>query len=73
MSSKIYVATIPLKYEVMACATTESEAMSLAAKFAYNHLMEIGAIIESTETPEKLLEYFGCCVTELDIGSATFA
>jgi hypothetical protein len=56
----------------MACATTESEAMSLAAKFAYNHLMEIGAIIESTETPEKLLEYFGCCVTELDIGSATF-
>lgn len=69
---KVFVATIPTRYEVIACATTEEEALSLAAKFAYNHLLEIGAIIEATETPEKLLEYFGRHVTELEIGSASF-
>ena len=69
---KVYVATIPTRYETMAVALTEVEARRIAAEHAYNFLKEVDATTDDTDSPEKVLDYFGSCVTEVEIGSANF-
>ena len=69
---KVFVATIPTRYETMAVALTEVEARRIAAEYAHKFLSDVDALMDETETPEKVLDYFGCCVTEVEIGSANF-
>lgn len=69
---KVFVATIPTRYETMAVATTEVEARRVASEYAHKFLFDAGALCEETDTPTKILNYFGCCVTEIEIGSANF-
>jgi hypothetical protein len=66
---RVYVATIPTKYEIVAVATTESDARYLAAEHAKTYLADVGIHYDNAD---KVLEYFGCCVTEIEIGTAKF-
>jgi len=70
---KVYVATVPTKYETMAVALTEAEAVRLASEWAYQYLSDVGAKTYHTDTPQKVLDYLGSNVTEVELGSATFA
>lgn len=68
---KVFVATIPTYYETMAVATTEREARRLACEMAYEFLKGADAIRPDTSSPEKVGEYLGITVTEVEVGSAT--
>jgi hypothetical protein len=70
---KVFVATVPTYYEVMAVAETEAEARRLAAKKAHQFLKDREALTEDTDTPSKVAEYFGINVTGIEIGSAVFS
>lgn len=65
----IFVAIIPTKYEIMAVGSTEEHARNLAAVKALEYLTEVGVHYDS---PEHVLEYLGCSVTEIELGTAKF-
>ena len=69
---KVYVATIQTRYETMAVALTEDEARRIASEYAHKFLSDVDALTDETNTPEKVLDFFGSCVTEVEIGSANF-
>ncbi len=66
---RVYVVTIPTKYEIMAVGSTEEHARNLAAVKALEYLTEVGVYYDS---PDAVLEYLGCNVTEIEIGTAAF-
>ena len=68
--TEVYVTTVPLKYEVMAVALTEKESRRLAGQFALKRLREYDAISPDTNTAAKILDYFACNTTRVEIGSA---
>jgi hypothetical protein len=65
----IFVAIIQTKYEIMAVGSTDEHARNLAAVKALEYLTDVGVHYDS---PEHVLEYLGCSVTEIELGSATF-
>jgi predicted RNase H-like HicB family nuclease len=69
----IWVAQVPLAYEVLAAGHTRQEAVDAAAKFAARWLKDRGA--EEHEdgpwTAERVKDYFGVNATLVPIGGAT--
>lgn len=65
----IFVAIIQTKYEIMAVGSTEEHARNLAAVKALEYLTDVGVHYDG---PEHVLEYLGCSVTEIELGTATF-
>lgn len=68
----VYVATIPLKYEVIAVAETEAQAIDLATRKAHEFLKDAFVLTDETDTPQKIGEYFGVAVTRIAVGTAAF-
>ncbi|QBP30556.1 hypothetical protein SEA_CHARM_75 [Mycobacterium phage Charm] len=66
----VYVAIVPLRYEVMAVAETEDQAVGLATARALQFLEEAGAVTPETDTAEKVRDYFGVSITALAVGTA---
>ena len=64
---KVYVATIPLYYEVMAVAATEAAAIQKVSEKAYEDLSDCGQTDSETDTPDKVADYFGVTVTALTV------
>lgn len=72
---KIYVATIDLRYEVMAAATTEAAARKAAAKKGMAFLREAGCAVPEKQwnTVAKMDDYYGIRVTAVELdGPAEF-
>lgn len=65
----IFVVTIPTKYEIIAVAASQEDALYLAVAKVLDYLAEMGT---PYDRPESVLDYFGCHVTEIEIGTATF-
>lgn len=64
---KVYVATIPLYYEVMAVATTEAAAIQKVSEKAYEDLSDCGQTDSNTDSPAKVADYFGVNITVVTI------
>lgn len=67
---KVYVTTIDTYYETMAVATTEAESRRLAADKAFEYLTRADAIQSMTDTPQKILDFFGVRTVEIEVGTA---
>jgi len=70
MTPIVWVATVPLKYEVMAVASTEDAAIELACKHALRRLREADAVYPDTNTWRKIREYWGVYATKVTVGTA---
>ena len=68
----VFVATIDTRYEAMAVADTEDEAVRLVSEHAYRWLKATGALYPQTDSPEKVADYFGVTVTAVTVGAAVF-
>lgn len=66
----VFVATIYMKYSVVAVAYNEGAARLQACKRAYKFLKDNGALTPETNTIKKIEDYFGVTVTEVPIGGA---
>ena len=67
----VFVATVDTRYEVMAVAATEDEAVRLASEHAYQWLQARGALGRE-DTPAMVADYFGVRVTAVTVGTAVF-
>jgi hypothetical protein len=65
---KVYVAAIPLKYEVIAVASTEATAIEMASRKAFADLKKAKQIHSEINTPARLADYFGVNVTAVTVG-----
>ncbi len=68
---KVFVATIPLYYEVIAVADSKEKAIRLASQQAYENLVAAGVTNEDTDTPRKVAEYHGVKVYEMEMNSTS--
>ena len=68
----VYVATVDTRYAIIGVATTEAEAIRVAAEKALAYLTDMGAVGPDTDTPEKIADYFGINTTKLAMGTADF-
>jgi hypothetical protein len=68
---KVFVATIPLYYEVIAVADSKEKAIRLASVAAHKDLVQSGSITEDTDTPRKVAEYFGVKVYAMEMNSTS--
>lgn len=69
----VWVATVPLKYEIMAVAASQREAIMLASKKALVSLRESAKpfpVDADVNTWKKIEEYFGVFAVEVEVGSA---
>lgn len=66
----VYVAIVPLRYEIMAVAESPDEAIELASAKALQFLRESNAVTMDTNTASKVAEYFGVNVTQIKLGTA---
>lgn len=66
----VFVASIYLKYSVVAVSYNREHAIYQAAKRAFKFLRENGALTPETNTIKKVEDYFGVTVTEVPIGCA---
>lgn len=66
----VFVATIYMKYSVVAVAYRKEAAEYEACKRAYKFLKDNGALTPETNTLKKIEDYFGVTVTEVPIGGA---
>ncbi|QBJ00260.1 hypothetical protein SEA_PHARAOH_72 [Mycobacterium phage Pharaoh] len=64
---KVFVATIETRYETMAVAETEAEAIRLAGEKAVEFLKTTSSPIR---TSQEAIDYLGVTVTEVAVGSA---
>jgi hypothetical protein len=70
MSQTVYVATVDTRYEIMAVATTEADAIRIACEKALEWLKAQDAVSDETDTVEKIADYFGVFATKLAMNSA---
>jgi hypothetical protein len=66
---KVFVAVVPMKYEVMAVADTEEKARRLAASEAFHFLKENGRLGD-IKTLKDVAEWYGVNVTEVEMNTA---
>lgn len=67
----VYVATVDLKYEVMAVGRTEDEARQLAAREALKDLRYWAKpykVDPEVNTVAKIIDYYGINVTKVPVG-----
>lgn len=68
---KVYVATVPTYYEIMAVARTADDAIRIASAKAVEYLRSCDAVIVGeTDTPEGVADYYGVHADEVEIGTA---
>ena len=73
LMATVYVATIPLKYEVIAVAATKDEAIRLVGNLALKRLREAykpRPVDPEVNTAKKIVEYHGVQLTKLEVGTA---
>lgn len=66
----VFVASIYLKYSVVAVSYNREHAVFQACKRAYKFLKDNGALTPETNTIKKIEDYFGVTVTEVPIGGS---
>lgn len=69
----VWVAIVPMKYEVMAVGTTAEQAVDLACRKALLHLRgywKPEPVPADCNTAKKIAEYFGVWAQRIDVGSA---
>jgi hypothetical protein len=68
---KVFVATIDTYYQAMAVASDMNEAKRLVCERALEYLTAVDAVDEGvTDTVERIEEYFGVAITEIEVGTA---
>ncbi len=67
----VWVARVDTRYEVVAVARTEREAIEQACHRALKYLRDGHATVEGeTDTVERIEEYFGVWAQEIPLGGA---
>ena len=66
----VFVATVPLRYEIVAVAYVKEVAEYEACRAAYKFLKDANALTPETNSIPKIERYFGVRVTEVPIGGA---
>jgi hypothetical protein len=69
-ASDVYVAIVPLKYEVMAVADTAHAAVRIACRRALKQLREADAVYPETSTINKIRDFFAVSAQRVMIGTA---
>ena len=67
---KLFIAIVELKYEVIAVADSADKAQKLACSKALKELRANGCISTENNTMQKIIDYYGCNVTSLDLNTA---
>lgn len=72
--STVYVATVDTRYEIVAVAETEAEAIQVAATKALEYMRSWDAITPGeNDTVEGIIEWFGIGATRVEMGTAVYA
>lgn len=67
---KVWVCQIPTYYAVTAVAATKAEAERVASERALQFLIDRDAVTDKTDTPRKVLSWFGVSAFRVELGSA---